>query len=215
MKCPNCSKDANDDAVECVHCGFVLSKWRSAQAALPAATAAAPSPSGDDSGMQPWILATLGLVLIAGVFFVLHGSGDADSGEAGIPLGPGYCAFSGQVIDLYRLEPIKDARLTLKPKGAARSGRAGRFYVKVKSGIPYRIQIAHGDFHPMWLEGSWGEATFEQRVRASRILEKAGTDDDPSTKPVECSSQEERSLTVGLVPKSVSADEQKDVDAVK
>ncbi|MBI4349122.1 MAG: hypothetical protein HY553_19955 [Elusimicrobia bacterium] len=213
MKCPNCNREAADDAVECANCHFVISKWRSAQSARPAAAPEPKAPSGEDSGLQPWILALAGLVLVVGVFFVLHGSGDADSGEGG-SLGPGYCAFSGVVIDLYRLEPVKRAQFTLRPKGAARSDGAGRFYVKVKSGIPYRLQIEHADFKPTWLEGAWRDATFEQRVRASRILEKAGTEDDPSTKPLECRSQEERSLTVGLVPKAVSPEEKKDIDAV-
>ena len=216
MNCPNCNKEQADDVAECANCGFILAKWRAAQAAQAAGTAPAPMPmESEGSGSQTLILLVTGVLLIGGVGFYLYGgSASGDEGESGMILGPGYCALSGEVVDLFRLDPVADAQLTLKPKGRARSDKAGRFFVKVKAGIPYHLNLAHAQFKTTYVEGSWKDAAFDQRVRASRMLEKAGTEDDPSAKTIECVSGEERSLTLGLVPKNLTPDEKKDIDAI-
>lgn len=215
MLCPNCSKEQGDDAAECGNCGFILAKWRAAQAAQASGTAAPRPMVVEESGGQTWVLIVAGVLLVGGGMFFLYGSGDAgDSGEAGMALGPGYCALSGEVLDLYRLDPVKNAQLALKPKGQARSDKSGRFYAKVKAGIPYHIKLTHPDFDPTFIDGSWRDANFEQRVRASRLVAKAGLADDPSDKAYECASGVELSLTLGLVPKTITLDEKKDIDAV-
>ena len=215
MQCPNCSKEQADDAAECGYCGFILSKWKAAQAAQPSAPAAPRPMESEGSGSQTLILLVVGILLVGGAGFFLYGGGSAgDEGESGMTLGPGYCALSGEVIDLYRLDAVVDAQFTLKPKGRTRSDKSGRFFVKVKAGIPYHLSVAHPQFKPTFVEGAWRDAAFDQRVRASRLLEKAGTDDDPSAKPFECASGEERSLTLGLVPKNLTPEEKKDIDAV-
>lgn len=234
MKCPNCSKDASDDADECLNCGFILAKWRAAQAAgasgatMGSATAVeAPARVASGSeGVSMETLALFGLLLLAfGYYWFFERAGAPYSGPNRV-VGRNECAFSGEVLDLYRLQPVGGVRVNLTPRAVAVTDADGKFFVKVKPGKPYAVELAHARFRPGYVEGfgrDWREAPWEQRVRAARPMVEAQAAADPaapaaapSARPAEldCDPGQERVFNFALVPLTVTGDEQAAIDKV-
>ncbi len=82
MKCPNCSREASPDAVECAACGLVFDKWKKRKEfedelsreekarALAALESGAPPPV--DSLTGRWIAAGIAVVWLVGFAAYFH-----------------------------------------------------------------------------------------------------------------------------------------------
>ena len=81
MKCPNCSAQSGDDALECASCGVVFANWRARQerekTAAAAALAALEAPAAEPP-LNPWIVRGAASAFVAfwmlglGMYFLRH-----------------------------------------------------------------------------------------------------------------------------------------------
>lgn len=228
MTCPNCSKPVTEADQECLNCGFILSKWRAAQAGQASgavsgggggSTTVLPRQSaGEDSsaGVKLETLLLFGLFLSVALYYFVFKP--RAGGEGAVSRGK--CAVSGEVLDIYKLQPVSGVRLVFGPRSQAMTDGFGKYIATLSPGATHQALLSHGQYKPAPIEGfgrDWREATFEQRVRAARVAEAlaAAPSGAPAGAELKCTAGEEQVFNFALVPLSVGTDEKALIDAVQ